>query len=84
MAKVYGWKEERWSSRATDVVDEGAQSEMGDSHVSDLGDAWNNLRLDDPVLEGDETTEGGANKKRTKHWHDDTQGNGMSAEPADS
>ena len=28
-------------------------------------------------------TEGGANKKRKKHWHDDTVENGISAEPAD-
>ena len=42
MAKVYGWKKERCSSRATDDVDEGAQSEMGDSYVSDLGGAWKN------------------------------------------
>ena len=39
--------------------------------------------MDDPVLEGDETTEGGVNKKKKKHWHDDTEVNGILAEPAD-
>ena len=56
---------------------------MGDSYVSDLGDAWKNQRLDDPALESDATTEGGVNMKKTKHWHDDTEVNGIPAEPAD-
>ena len=46
MAKVYGWTKERWSSRATDDEDEGALSDVGDSHVSDLGDAWKSKRFD--------------------------------------
>ena len=39
--------------------------------------------VDDPALESDATTEGGVNMKKKKHWHDDAEGNWISAKPAD-
>ena len=56
------------------------ESEEGDSYSRDPGEAWPNERVDDPVLESDETTEGWVNKKRKKHWHDDVEENGISAD----